>query len=144
MAYTVLDSEFAGSTMLRHGPDVVAIWMLLLATTDKLGESYMQPSAAASLLRIADERAQAAFQVLQATDADSKNREMEGRRIVRQPNGKWLGVSHGKYQARASRVWATERQKAYLRRVKEREAMVSLEMEGAERAEAFREPGEDA
>ena len=143
MAYTVLDSEFAASTMLKHGPDVVAIWMLLLATTDKLGESYMQPSAAASLLRISDDRALVAFEVLQSPDPASKNSEMEGRRIVRQGNGKWLVVSHGKYQARASRSWATERQKAYLRRVKAQEAMVSKESVSKERLESFRETGED-
>lgn len=138
MAYTVLDSEFAASTMLKHGPDVVAIWMLLLATTDKLGESYMQPSAAASLLRISDERAIRAFEVLQAPDPGSKNVEMEGRRIVRQGNGKWLVVSHGKYQARASRSWATERQKAYLRRLKEQESLVADEGEAEERIDAFK------
>jgi len=142
MAYTVLDSEFAASTMLKHGPDVVACWMLLLATTDKLGESYMQPSAAASLLRIADERAQVAFQVLLTPDPDSKNPEFEGRRIIRQENGKWLVVSHGKYQARASRSWATERQKAYARRRKAQEAMVNAGADADERMESFREQDE--
>ena len=143
MAYTVLDSEFAGSTMLKHGPDVVACWMLLLATTDKLGESYMQPSAAASLLRIDDERANRAFEILQAPDPGSKNREFEGRRIIRQENGKWLVVSHGKYQARASRSWATERQKAYLRRRKAQEDLIGAGVDAADRLESFREPGED-
>jgi len=143
VAYTVLDSEFAGSTMLRHGPDVVAIWMLLLATTDKLGESYMQPTAAASLLRISDERALAAFDVLKEPDPASKNSDMEGRRIVRQSNGKWLVVSHGKYQARAARSWATERQKAYARRQKAQEAMVKQEAEDQERIDEFRGQGEE-
>jgi hypothetical protein len=138
MAYTVLDSEFAASTMLKHGPDVVAIWMLLLATTDKLGESYMQPSAAAGLLRISDERAVLAFEILQAPDPGSKNSEFEGRRLIRQGNGKWLVVSHGKYQARASRSWATERQKAYLRRLKDQEALVGAEADAQERTETMR------
>jgi hypothetical protein len=143
VAYTVLDSEFAASTMLKHGPDVVACWMLLLATTDKLGESYMQPSAAASLLRITDDRALRAFEILQAPDSTSKNREMEGRRIVRQENGKWLVVSHGKYQARASRSWATERQKAYLRRKKAQDEMIAADVDASERLEAFRESSDE-
>lgn len=139
MAFTVLDSEFAGSTMLKHGPDVVAIWMLLLATTDKMGESYMQPSAAASLLRISDERSATAFEILKAPDPDSKNVEMEGRRIVRKENGKWLVVSHAKYQARASRASASERQKAYVKRLKAQEEIVRKDAEATARLDEFRE-----
>lgn len=138
MAYTVLDSEFAASTMLKHGPDVVAIWMLLLATTDKLGESYMQPSAAASLLRIEDFRAKTAFEILLAPDPDSKNKEMEGRRILRQTNGKWLVVSHAKYQALASRSAAVERQKRYRKRKEDEQVHVENERDDKETVEAFR------
>jgi hypothetical protein len=79
-----------------------------------------------------------AFEILQAPDPASKNSEWEGRRIVRQSNGKWLVVSHGKYQARASRAWATERQKAYLRRVKEQTDEVADEIAAQERVEAFK------
>jgi len=121
-SYTPLHCGLLTSTLLKEGPDVVAVWTLILASTDKLGESDMQPSAAASLLRISDERAKAAFALLSEPDPESKNRDHEGRRILRQENGKWLVVSHEKYQRLASRAAATERNRRYEARLKEREA----------------------
>ncbi len=122
MSYTPLDRGILTSTLLKEGPDVVAVWTLILASTDKLGESEMQPSAAASLLRISDERAKAAYNILSAPDPDSKNGDCEGRRIVRLESGKWRVVSHAKYQRLASRAAATERQRRYEANLKHREA----------------------
>jgi hypothetical protein len=100
----------------------VAVWALILASADKLGESDMQPSIAASLLRISDERAVAAFAVLAAPDPGSKNKEHEGRRILPKEDGRWLLASHAKYQFLASRAAATKRQREYEARQKAREA----------------------
>jgi hypothetical protein len=113
MSYAPLDSGIITSTLLKNGPDVVACWILLLATCDKLGESSMQPSAAASLLRISDERAKAAFSVLQEPDPDSRNKHREGRRIIALDGGGWHVVSFQKYQWLASRARASQRSKKY-------------------------------
>ena len=78
MSYTPLDSDFLTSTLLKEGPDAVAVFALILASADKLGESAMQPSIAASLLRISDERAEEAFRILAAPDPRSRNREHDG------------------------------------------------------------------
>jgi len=128
MSYAPLDSSILTSTLLKNGPDVVACWILLLATGDKLGESGMQPSAAASLLRISDERAKVAFAVLASPDPDSRNKEHEGRRIVPLKGGGWQIVSHQKYQWLASRARASQRQRKYEGNKKARE-------EGAEARE---------
>lgn len=135
MSYTPLDSGLLTSTLLKEGPIVVAIWALILASADKLGESDMQPAAAASLLRIPDEAAKTAYAILSAPDPDSKNGEREGRRIVRLESGKWLIVSHAKYQTLASRAGAAARQRRYEARRKAREA----EAKAAE--DACDEPG---
>lgn len=121
MSYTPLDGGIVTSTLLKEGPDVVACWILLLATCDKLGESQMQPSAAASLLRISDERAEAAFEVLQAPDMRSRNRDHEGKRILPLKGGGWHVVSFQKYQWLASRARASQRQKKYETNRKARE-----------------------
>jgi len=128
MSYAPLDSGIVTSTLLKNGPDVVACWILLLATCDKVGESSMQPSAAASLLRISDERAKAAFAVLASPDPDSRNKDHEGRRIVSLKGGSWHIVSYQKYQWLASRARASQRQKKYEANKKARE-------DGAEAAE---------
>lgn len=135
MSYTPLDSSFLTSTMLKEGPDVVAIWTLLLASTDKLGESLMQPAAAASLLRIPDDRAKKAFEILAAPDPDSRNKEHEGRRILPREDGKWFIVSAQKYQWLASRAAATIRQRKYdaNKRAREGKEVEQCEQEGCER-----------
>lgn len=121
MSYTPLDDSLLTSTLLKEGPDVVAVWALILASANKLGESGMQQSVAASLLRISDERAEAAFQTLAAPDPCSRNQEQGGRRILPCKDGRWLIVSHQKYQWLASRAAATERQRRYELRQKERD-----------------------
>ncbi len=113
MSYTPLDRSFLTSTLLKEGPVVVACWTLILAAADKLGESDMQPSAAASLLRIPDEQAETAFIILATPDSKSRNDEYQGRRIVKMDNGHWQIVSFGKYQALASKAMAVSRAKKY-------------------------------
>lgn len=122
MSYTPLDSALLTSTLLRNGPDVVACWVLLLAGCDKLGETDMQPSTAAGLLRISDERADKAFEILSAPDPKSRNKAHDGRRIIPLGEGRWRVVSHQKYQWLASRARASQRQRKYEANKKAREA----------------------
>ena len=121
MAFTPLDGSILTSTLLRNGPDVIACWLLMLASCDKLGESTLTPDSAASLLRISDERAEAAFAILQAPDPKSRNKEHEGRRIVPLEGGAWFIVSHQKYQWLASKAYASKRSQKYLTNRKARE-----------------------
>src|SRR5512134_2624473 len=118
MGYTPLDRGILTSTLLKNGPDVVACWLLVLADTDRSGESGMTPEAAAGLLRMPDDRAEAAFAVLSGPDPKSRNKMFGGRRIVARPNGRWFVVSHEKYQWLASRAAATKRQAEYVARKK--------------------------
>lgn len=113
MAFTPLDHNFLFSTIVSEGPDVVATWVLLLASKDKFHESELQAPAVAKLLGIPVERADAAFEILSSPDLRSRNREYEGRRIIRQPSGTWLIVTGDKYQERASRAAAEARKTKY-------------------------------
>ena len=115
MAFTPLDSNFIFSTIVSEGPDVVATWVLLLASKDKFHESELQAPAVAKLLGITVERADAAFACLSDPDPRSRHREYDGRRIIRQPNGTWLIVTGDKYQERASRAAAEARKTKYER-----------------------------
>jgi hypothetical protein len=108
-----LDRGFLTSTILKEGPVVVACWALLLADADKLGESGMQPSVAASLLRIPDDAAEAAFKVLAAPDLKSRNVEHQGRRIIKMDNGNWQLISHGRYRDLASKSHSVLRTRKY-------------------------------
>jgi hypothetical protein len=123
MKWTPLDEDLVTSTILHHGPDVVAIWALVLASKDRYHESSLTPIACASLLRISDERARVAFEILASPDPDSRSTESEGRRIEKLDNGNWLIISGEKYQKRASKLGAlekaAERQKRHRDKAKE-------------------------
>lgn len=118
MAFTPLDSGFLRSTLLHKGADVVAIWALILASKDKFDESDLMPEVCASLLRMSDDRAEAAFEILQQPDPHSRCQLEEGRRIIRAENGKWKIVSGEKYQYLITRAAANERQNRFARKKK--------------------------
>lgn len=109
MAWNPLDDGFLTSTVLKLGPTPVAIWTMLMASADKHGNSKLTPVAAASLLRIAEPEARAAFKALGSPDEDSRNTDDEGRRIVLNTDGTWHLVSHQKYRRMASKAAAVQR-----------------------------------
>ena len=125
LAYVPLDSSFLRSTVLEHGPVVVACWTLILASADKMGETDINPTTLAGLLRISKEEVKKAWEVLTSPDPDSHNREYEGRRLIAIPDGKWKLASYDKYQSRASRAAATARQAKYAERIKHRDQIAN-------------------
>jgi len=118
MSWTPLDEGMLTSTLLKEGPTPVAIWALILASCDRYGVSKLTASAAASLLRIPDEEADQAFKVLQGEDADSRNKDHSGKRIVRTEDGYWAVVSFERYRRMATKQRAADRQAAYMQRKK--------------------------
>jgi len=129
MPWTPLDDGMLTSTVLQKGPTVVAVWTLILASCDRYGVSKLQPSAVAGLMRISDDEAELAFEILASPDAKSRNRSEEGRRIVKTEEGYWRVVSHSKYRRLASRAAAVERQQRYQDR-RAREAMLDSKGRG--------------
>lgn len=109
MAWNPLDDGFLTSTVLKLGPTPVAIWTMLMASADKHGNSKLTPVAAASLLRIGEPEARAAFKALGSPDEDSRNKDDDGRRIVLNTDGTWHLVSHQKYRRMASKAAAVQR-----------------------------------
>ncbi len=119
MGWNPLDESLLSSSLLAEGPDVVATWALLIASANRQGESHLTVPFIASVLRISEERVEAAFAVLTSPDRRSRNKEQDGRRIIQVEDG-WLLVSHAKYREKASRMKAAERQERYLARMKAR------------------------
>ncbi len=118
MSWTPLDDGLLTSTLLKEGPTTVAIWALILASCDRYGISKLQPSAAASLLRIDDKDAENAFERLASPDKRSRNKDEGGRRIRHTPDGYWEVISYHRYQQLASKANAVARQQRYIERKK--------------------------
>jgi hypothetical protein len=109
------------SSVLAEGPVVVSTWTLLIASADRYGESDLTPPAVASLLRITDEEADRAFDVLSSPDKRSRSRAHEGRRIIRTEEGRWLLTTHAAKRRLASTQAAADRQRRHRERL-QREA----------------------
>jgi hypothetical protein len=130
-SWNPLFASLLTSSVLAEGPTVVAVWMMLLASADRYGESDLTPPAVASLLRISTEQAAAAFEILASPDRFSRTLDCEGKRIVRTAEGRWLIVSHTKHRRLASKEAAAERQRRHRERVR-----AEQEMQGLPRCEA--------
>lgn len=118
MAWNPLDDSLLSSSVLAEGPDVVAVLALLIASADRYGESKLTVPYVASVMRIPNERAAKAFEVLSSPDPWSRNKEAEGRRIQRTEDGTWQIVSHAKYRRIVSKERAAERQAIYMEKKK--------------------------
>lgn len=138
MSWNPLSDTLLSSSVLAEGPDVVAIWALLMASADRDGVSVITSPFVASVLRISDERADAAFKVLLSPDPKSRNKDAEGRRIV-PVDGGWMLVSHAKYRQSASKQKAADSQAKYAakrRALQERSAVCDVPECGEEVAGA--------
>jgi hypothetical protein len=117
MAWTPLDNSFLQSTLVGHGPDVIAVWTLMLASKDKFHRTEITASFMARVMGVEEERVNKALEILTAEDPGSRNKEFGGRRVVNEGDGVWFIVSGEKYQHRASKASALDRQKKYDRNV---------------------------
>ncbi len=118
MAWNPLDDNLLSSSVLSEGPDVVAVLALLIASADRCGESKLTVPYVASVMRISNERAAKAFEILSNPDPWSRNKEADGRRIEHTEEGTWRVVSHAKYRRLASKEMAVERQLKYMKNKK--------------------------
>lgn len=117
MSYNPLHDALLTSSVLSEGPDVVAIWAIILSSAGSDGVSIVTAPYCASVLRISIERASAAFKVLSSPDANSRTKAHEGRRIVPIDSGWWL-PSHLKWRAEAKRLSNAERQRRFRAKLK--------------------------
>jgi hypothetical protein len=106
-----LHASLVTSSLLSQGTDATAVWALFISTADRMGESDLTVPCVAALFKISEDRAQAAFDILASPDPRSRNKKSEGRRIIQQPDGRWLLVTHEESRKRASKEAAAVRQR---------------------------------
>jgi len=103
MSYGKIFDSLMSSSLMDEGPVVTAVWTLILATKDKNGITSISPRILAKAWRMDTEKGrtevQKAWDVLTKPDPQSSNIAHEGRRLIPMEDGRWLVVSHSKYQA---------------------------------------------
>jgi hypothetical protein len=90
-------STFSGS-MMAAGPEVFAVWGYVIAhAVDSRVE--LNPRLLAAVIGSTPERMLAAIERLCASDAESRSKEQEGRRLMREGEFQYFVVNHDKYRS---------------------------------------------
>lgn len=98
MSYSALDSGFINSTTFRLGPMHAAVWAAILSQKDQDGIVTLTPETLARIWLMDEAVIQKIWDDLAAPDPKSKNKENEGRRMVKTPDGEWYLTGHDKYR----------------------------------------------
>ena len=121
MSWNPLFSELVTSSILHHGPTVVATWALFVASADRYGEASLTVPYVAAIMGVPIEEIEKAFEVLSSPDPHSRSSEHEGRRIVKMDNGHYYLPTHAIYRKRAAKTSAAERTQRWRERRRETE-----------------------
>ncbi len=120
-------SMYTGS-MVGAGPDVFAVWGYVLAHKDKAGTVELNPRLIATTIGMSKARAKSAVDYLCAPDPDSRNPDMDGRRLVSLGPFLYTVVSHEKYATLRNdeerKAYERERKADYRARVRDRSGTI--------------------
>lgn len=108
-------STFTGS-MMASGADIFAVWAYVIANAYG-SRVELNPRLLAAIIGATPERMSVAIDALCATDPDSRSKDNEGRRLVKEGEYQYLVVNHEKYR----RIRNEEDRKEYNRDAKRRE-----------------------
>lgn len=115
--YTKLFNRILDSTIWREDDRTRILWITMLAMTDRDGIVRASIPGLADRARISIEDCEAALAKFQQPDKYSTSQEDDGRRI-RQIDGGWVLINHGKYRALMSAE--DQREKARIRKQNQR------------------------
>lgn len=113
------ESTFTGS-MLGAGPEVISVWAYIIAHA-KNGQVEINPKLVAFSIGMSVESVQGAIEYLCAPDPQSRNKDHDGARLVKEGELAYIVVSHDKYKNMRT---ADERRE--YNRIKKRESREKL------------------
>ena len=98
MSYTKLFTEIIHSTIWTSSLTDKVVWITMLAMADSRGEVRASVPGLARIAGVSREECLIALDSFLRPDIDSRSQEYEGRRI-KEVDGGWLLINHGKYRA---------------------------------------------
>lgn len=102
MTYTKLFGSILDSTVWQEALEVKVVWITLLAMSDKNGEVDASVPGLAYRAGVTLAQCEEALKKFSSPDPHSRTKENEGRRI-REKDGGWVLLNHGKYRAMLSK-----------------------------------------
>ena len=125
-------STFSGS-MMAAGPEVFAVWGYVIAhAVDSRVE--LNPRLLAAVIGSTPERMLAAIERLCASDAESRSKEQEGRRLMREGEFQYFVVNHEKYRSIRDEEGRREYNREKKREERARKALPGPSMRSAQQA----------
>lgn len=93
----LFQSTFAGS-MMAAGAEVFAVWAYVIAHTNKTSRVELNPRLLAAVIGSTPDRMQAAIDALCQPDSQSRSKDADGRRLVREGQYQFWVVNHSHYR----------------------------------------------
>jgi len=98
MQFTKLFNSILDSTIWQEPLETKIVWITMLAMVDRSGEVHASVPGLAKRAGVTIEQCEFALQCLRSPDPYSRTKDHEGRR-VRDIDGGWELLNHGKYRA---------------------------------------------
>jgi hypothetical protein len=111
MQFTKLFNSILDSTIWQEPLETKVVWITMLAMSDRNGEVHASVPGLARRAGVTIQQCNAALACLESPDEYSRTKDHEGRRI-REVDGGWELLNHGKYRA----LLSAEERKEYNRR----------------------------
>lgn len=118
--YVKLFSDILQSSLWAQSSDVRVVWITMLALANQDGLVRATAPGIAHAARVSLRRTQAALELFQAPDSESRTPDNEGRRIERVDGG-FLILNYEKYRLMCSAEKRREQTRERVRRFRERE-----------------------
>lgn len=122
----IFATTFTGS-MFGAGPDVFAVWAYTLANTGPDSHVELNPKLLAVAIGSPEDRIKAAIEYLCNPDPNSRTKESDGRRLLRQGEFLYQVVNHAKYRS----IRDEEDRRTYFREAKRRQRQSQTVSNGA-------------
>jgi hypothetical protein len=121
----VFASMYEGS-MVGSGPVVFAVWGYCIAKADADGSVLLNPALLAPVIGTSRAEIEQAINFLQSPDANSKNPDHEGRRLLSMTGHLYCVVSHAVYRDIKNNEDRREYMREYMRKRRELETVLTV------------------
>ena len=119
--YGKIFSSLWHGSLLGQG-DAQLVFVLLIAHSDKDGSSEAHPAEISTWTGIGQDRVNAALEILQTDDPDSRTEDEGGKRLVRVGLSLWHIVNYQKYLSMQDRDVVRDQNRERKKQARERDA----------------------
>ena len=122
--FTKLDASISDSSIWVEDHETFRVWIYLLSRANQTGVVDVSLPGVASVCRITLAKCEEAFAKFQAPDPYSRNKDMDGRRLVHLENGRYQLVTYEQRRNTSAREESRKKTAERVRRCREKKRSV--------------------